>query len=171
MPLLLIPMPAYTERGKTRITKPWYMGHVLMENRHGLVVDTRVTKATRTSEWDAVAEISQSIPGLNRVTVGTDKGYNTEVFVAILESVKPTPHVSQNDSNRRSAIDSRATRHAGYGKSQRVRNRIEHFGWMKTIGSLPKTRYRGEMKVTWHVTLTAAAYNLVRIRTLGVGIA
>ncbi len=159
-------------KGKGKESKLCYMGHVLMENRNGLVVDTRITKATGTSERKAAAEMIQNIPGLNRVTVGADKGYDTEGFVATLRSLNATPHVCRNDTNRRSAIDSRTTRHAGYEVSQRIRKRIEEtFGWMKTIGTLRKTRYRGEKKVSWYFTLTAAAYNLIRMRNLGIGIA
>ncbi len=159
-------------KGKGKESKLYYMGHVLMENRHGLVVDTRVTKATGTSERKAAADMIQNIPGLKRVTIGADKGYDTEGFVATLRSLNATPHVAQNDTNRRSAIDSRTTRHRGYEVSQRVRKRIEEtFGWIKTIGTLRKTRYRGEEKVSWYFTMTAAAYNLVRMRNLGIGVA
>jgi len=159
-------------KGKGKESKLCYMGHVLMENRHGLVVDTRVTEATGTSERKAAAEMVKNIPGLRRVTVGADKGYDTEDFVATLRCLNATPHVSQNDTNRRSAIDSRTTRHPGYAVSQRIRKRIEEtFGWIKTIGTLRKTRYRGVDKVSWYFTMTAAAYNLVRMRNLGIGIA
>jgi transposase len=159
-------------KGKGKEAKLCYMGHVLMENRHGLVVATRVTKAAGRSEREAAAKMIENIPGLRRVTVGADKGYDTEDFVAALRILNATPHVAQNDTNRRSAIDSRTTRHAGYEMSQRARKRIEEtFGWIKTIGTLRKTRYRGEHKVSWYFTMAAAAYNLVRMRNLGVGIA
>jgi transposase len=158
-------------KSKGKEAKLCYMGHTLMENRNGLVVDTRVTKASGTAECDAAANMIEKIPGLRRVTIGADKNYDTEAFVGTLRSCNATPHVAQNDTNRTSAIDSRTTRHPGYTFSQKFRKRIEEsFGWIKTIGTLRKTRYRGEKKVAWYFTLTAAAYNLVRMRNLGLGV-
>ena len=137
------------------------MGHARMENRSGLVMDARVTTATGTAEQDAAIDMIEKIPGLHRVTIGADKNYDTADFVGVLRSCNATPHVAQNDTNRTSAIDSRTTGHAGYTLSQKVR---------KTIGTLRKTRYRGVKKVAWYFTRTAAAYNLVRMRNLGLGI-
>lgn len=159
-------------KGKGKESKLCYMGHVLMENRNGLVVNTRLTKATGTAERDAAATMIQNLPGIQRVTVGADKAYDTESFVATLRSFQATPHVAQNNKNRKSAIDGRTTRHPGYGISGKVRKRIEEtFGWIKTIGMLRKTRYRGEEKISWYFTLAAAAYNLVRMRNLGLRVA
>ncbi len=159
-------------KGKGKESKLCYMGHVLMENRNGLVVDTRLTQATGTAERDAAATMIQNLPGMQRVTVGADKAYDTESFVATLRSFQATPHVAQNDKNRKSAIDGRTTRHSGYGISGKVRKRIEEtFGWIKTIGMLRKTRYLGEEKISWYFTLAAAAYDLVRMRNLGLGVA
>jgi len=159
-------------KGKGKESKLSYMGHTLMENRNGLVLDTRVTQATGTAERDAAADMIKNIPGTRRVTVGADKGYDTEGFVEALRGMRATPHVAQNDTNRRSAINGRTTRHPGYEISGKVRKRIEEiFGWVKTIGTFRKARYRGTEKVSWYFTLAVAAYNLVRMRNLGVGTA
>jgi hypothetical protein len=137
-----------------------------------LVVDACLTPATGTAERDAAAEMVKNIPGKRRVTIGADKGYDTAGFVATLRSMDATPHVAQNDTNRRSAIDNRTTRHPGYAASSKVRKRIEEiFGWIKTVGALRKTRYRGTEKISWYFTLAVAAYDLVRMRNLGVGTA
>ena len=159
-------------KGKGKESKLCYMGHTLMENRNGLVLDARVTPATGTAEREAAADMVLNIPGTRQVTVGADKGYDTEGFVATLRSMSATPHVAQNNTNRRSAIDGRTTRHPGYEVSGKVRKRIEEiFGWIKTVGTLRKVRYRGTEKVSWYFTLAVAAYNLVRMRNLGVGTA
>jgi hypothetical protein len=142
------------------------MGHVLMENRCGLVVDTRVTPADGYGERDAALMMVADRPG-NRVTLGGDKAYDYPGCVRELRHMQVTPHVAQNTTNRRSAIDARTTRHPGYAISQRKRKRVEEiFGWMKTIGLLRKLRHRGGELVTWIFQFTAAAYNLVRIRNL-----
>ena len=142
-----------------------YQGHVLMENRHGLVVDTCVSQATGIAEREtAVAMATNLQPG---ATVGADKGYDTRGFVAALRSLGLTPHVAQNTTRRASAIDGRTTRHAGYGVSQHKRKRVEEvFGWVKTVALLRKTRHRGVRRVGWLFTLAAALYNLVRIRNV-----
>ena len=143
------------------------MGHVLTENRNGLVVDVRVTQATGTAERDAAAEMLNGKPGSKRATLGADRGYDTAGFVKQMREMKVTPHVAQNTTGRASAIDERTTRHPGYATSQRVRKRVEEiFGWMKTIGLMRKTRHKGVDRVGWIFTLTAAAYNLVRMRNL-----
>jgi transposase len=144
-----------------------YLGHVVTENRHGLVVDTRLTLASGTAERDAAIGIFLQKPAGKQVTVGGDKGYDTHNFVGKLRALQVTPHVAQNNTNRRSAIDGRTTRHEGYAVSQRKRKRVEEvFGWMKTIGLQRKTRFRGPDRVGWMFTLAAAAYNLVRMRNL-----
>ena len=145
-----------------------YLGHILTENRNGLVVNTRVTLATGTAEREAALEMTDEIPGgSKRVTVGADRAYDTKDFVQDLRERKVTPHVAQNTSNRSSAIDTRTTRHAGYAISQRKRKRVEEvFGWMKTIAVMRKTRHRGPDRVGWMFTFAAAAYNLVRMRNL-----
>jgi len=141
-----------------------YMGHVLMENRTGLVVDARLTQATGTAERDTALEMLEDLGGVQLVTVGADKGYDTEGFVESCRDLGATPHVAQK---QRSAVDGRTTRHEGYAISQRVRKRVEEaFGWMKTIGLMRKTRHRGRRRVGWTFVFTAAAYNLVRIRNI-----
>jgi len=144
-----------------------YRGHLLTENRNGLVVSTLTTRAYGSAERDAALLMAERLPGARRVTLGADKGYDVHDFVSELRGMEITPHIAQNDTNRRSAVDERTTRHAGYQLSQRHRKRIEEvFGWMKTIGLLRKLRHRGLERVGWMFTFTAAAYNLVRIRNL-----
>jgi transposase len=144
-----------------------YLGHVVTENRNGLVVDARLTLASGTAERDAaVAMLEHKLSG-KRVTLGGDRGYDTKAFVGQLRGLQVTPHVAQNTTNRRSAIDERTTRHEGYAVSQRKRKRVEEvFGWMKTVALQRKTRFRGPDRVGWMFTFAAAAYNLVRMRNL-----
>jgi len=145
-----------------------FMGHTLMENRHGLIVDTRLTLADGHAE--RIAALSMIEPRADRprgVSLGADKAYDAEDYVNELKSMNVRPHVAQNANGRRSAIDARTTRHAGYGMSQRIRKRIEEgFGWIKTIAGQRKTRFRGRDKVGWAFTFAAAAYNLVRLPKL-----
>ncbi len=143
-----------------------YMGHVLMENRSGLVVNTDVTPADGYGERHAALTMVEALPG-DRVTLGGDKAYDDAWFVGELRHMTVTPHVAQNTKNRRSAIDARTTARPGYEISQRKRKRVEEiFGWMKTVGLLRKLRHRGGQRVTWIFRFTAAAFNLVRIRNL-----
>ena len=101
------------------------------------------------------------------ITLGADKGYDARVFVNELRAMNVRPHVSQNTNGRRSAIDGRTTRHAGYAVSQRIRKRIEEaFGWMKTVGGQRKTKFRGVERIGWSFAFAAAAYNLVRLPKL-----
>ena len=121
----------------------------------------------REKERETALAMLEGIPDSHRATLGADKGYDTEAFVAACRERNVTPHVAQNTTNRFSRIDPRTTGHPGYEISQRKRKRIEEvFGWMKTIGLMRKTRYRGRRRVGWTFTFTAAAYNLVRIRNL-----
>ena len=144
-----------------------YLGHVLMENRHGLVVDTRVTQATGTAEREAALAMAEAIPGQRRVTLGADKNYDTHDLVRELRELRVTPHVAQHTTGRSSAIDGRTTRHSGYAISQQKRKCVEEvFGWLKTVGLLRKARHRGLTRVGWMFTFAAAVYNLVRMRTL-----
>ena len=116
---------------------------------------------------EAALEMARRLGGERRVTLGADKGYDARDFVAGLRELGVTPHVAQNTSGRRSRIDGRTTRHAGYEKSQKKRKLVEQiFGWMKTTAGIRKTRHRGREKVEWMFTFAAAAYNLVRIRNL-----
>lgn len=145
-----------------------YTGNVLMENRHGIVVDARLEPATGTAECEAALSMLQHVAKKHRrVTVGGDKLYDNGPFVKAVRGMKVVPHVAQNTSNRESAIDGRTTCHPGYAVSLRLRKRVEEiFGWMKTTGGMRKTRYIGQRKVGWQFTLVAAAYNLVRMRNL-----
>ena len=144
-----------------------YMGHVLMENRNGLLVQTFLTEATGRAERDAAMLMAEAIPAGKRVTLGGDKNYDTQEFVRELRGMNITLHVAQNTTNRKSAVDERTTRHAGYEVSQRKRKRVEQlFGWMKMIGMLKKVKLRGIAKVGWLFTFTGAAYNLCRLRNL-----
>jgi len=155
------------KKGKGKEAKLCYAGHVFMENRNGLIVDVQLTHATGTAEREAAIVMVKQISGSRRITVGGDKNYDTADFVQAMRDNTATPHVAQNDTNRASAIDARTTRHPGYAISQMVRKRIEEiFGWMKTVSNHRKTKYRGIDKVSWHFTLTAAAYNMVRMRRI-----
>ena len=108
-----------------------------------------------------------AIPGRHRITVAGDKNFDTKGFVDALQELNATPHVAQNISNRRSAIDGRTTRHPGYQVSQRIRKRIEEgFGWIKEIALQRRARHRGKDRVGWQFTLVAAAYNLIRLPKL-----
>jgi transposase len=154
-------------KGAGKEAKLSYSGHVLMENRNGLVADVEVLQANGTAERDAALVMIEAIPSDHRVTVAADKAYDTKDFVAETRNMNATPHVAQNNKGRKSAIDGRTTRHAGYAVSQQRRKRVEEiFGWMKTVGGMRKLRHRGLHLVGWMFTLTAAAYNLVRIRNL-----
>jgi transposase len=146
-----------------------YLGHLLTENRHGLIVDALVTAATGTAERDAAVTMIGDLPDGDRVTIGGDKNYDTRDFVRRAREMGVTPHVAQypETARRGSAIDSRTTRHAGYEISQRKRKLVEQaFGWMKTVGLMRKLHHRGGPLVDWIFTFHAAAYNLVRLRTL-----
>ena len=154
-------------KGPGQPAKLAYLGHVLMENRHALVVDTRLSLATGTAERQAALEMVAERPGHHRITLAADKAYDVAEFVADLRKLKVTPHVAQNTTNRRSAIDGRTTRHPGYAVSGRLRKRIEEvFGWTKAAAGFRKTRHRGRARVGWMFTLTATAYNLVRLGKL-----
>jgi transposase len=160
-------------KGAGKEAKLSYSGHVLMENRNGLVADVEVLQAYGTAERDAALVMMEAIGGDHQVTVGADKGYDTKDFVAEARHLNATPHVAQNIHARHtSAIDGRTTRHAGYAISQQKRKRVEEiFGWMKTVGGMRKLRHRGLHLVGWMFTFAAATYNLVRIRNLATAVA
>ena len=144
-----------------------FMGHILTENRNGLVVEARVTKASGTAEVEAAEGMLSEVPGNHRITVGADKGFDQKELVKRLRALNVTPHVAQNETIRRSAIDDRTTRHAGYTVSQLKRKKVEEvFGWAKTVGGIRKVKHKGLKLVGWVFKFTAAAYNLVRIRNL-----
>ena len=155
-------------KGSGMEAKLCFMGHTLMENRSGLIVDACLTAADGHAE--RIAALSMIEPRADRpraITLGADKAYDAEDFVNELKSMNVRPHVAQNDNGRRSAIDRRTTRHAGYAMSQKIRKRIEEgFGWIKTVGGQRKTRFKGKDRVGWAFIFTAAAYNLIRLTTL-----
>jgi len=177
-------------RSKGREAKLSYMARVVMGDRNGLIVQAQATIATGTAEAQTAEtlveqviveaatttgtveaaladELVEQLAGTRRRTVAADKGFDTADFVAGMRALNVTPHVAQNDTSRRSAIDGRTTRHPGYAISQRFRKRVEEgFGWFKTVGLLRKLRHRGTDRVDWVVVFTAAIYNLVRMRTL-----
>jgi transposase len=151
-------------KGPGKEARLCYAGHVQMDNRHGLVVNTRLTQASGKAEPTAALAMAAEIGGQGRVTLGADKGYDQKELVRALREYRVTPHVAQKVN---SAIDRRSTRHPGYLLSQRRRKRVEEiFGWLKTVAGLRKTRHRGIARVGWTFTFAAAAYNLVRMRNL-----
>lgn len=165
------PQARFYRKGNNREAKLCYQGHLLMENRNGLIIDSQVTIASGTAEREAALTMIDAHPRKRRVTLGGDKGYDTRDFVRALRERQVTPHLARNDSRRKSSIDGRTTSHPNYAVSQRIRKRIEEgFGWMKTVGRMRKTLYRGLEKIGWQLTLHAVAYNLVRMRTLGVAV-
>jgi transposase len=151
-------------KGPAMEAKLCYIGHGLMENRSGLIIDARLTRVSGHAERLAALDMIQGLADRPRaITLGGDKGYDTADFVEELRTINVRPHVARNTSGRRSSIDRRTTRHPGYVKSQRIRKRIEEaFGWIKTVAGLRKTKLRGLPKVDWSFTFAAAAYNLVR---------
>ncbi len=155
-------------KGAGKEAKLAYTGHLLMENRNGLVVASRLTLATGTAERDAALAMLDDLPGRGRVTVGADKAYDTVNFVAEARAMGVTPHVAQNITpRRRSAIDGRTTRPPGYEISQVIRKRIEEAnGWIKTVAGMARTLHRGLDRVGWMFQMRAAAYNLIRLPKL-----
>jgi transposase len=163
------PQARLLRKGKGKEARLCYMGHALTENRHGLVVEASLTQATGTAEREAAAHlIDAHAPGsTRRLTLGGDKAYDTAAFVADMRQKCVTPHVAQNDKGRRSAIDGRTTRHAGYAQSQKKRKLIEEaFGWAKTIGGLARPMRRGLARMGFAFTFAMAAYDLVRLPRL-----
>lgn len=163
------PEAQLAKKGAGKEAKLCYSANALMENRHALLVDFQVEPADGHAERRAaLAMIDERLPGHRRVTLGGDKGYDTRDFVAGCRALTVTPHVAQNQARRGgSALGARTVRHPGYAVSQWIRKQVEEaFGWMKTVGGLRRTRYRGRQRVQMHAYLVAAAYNLVRIANL-----
>jgi transposase len=141
-----------------------FAGHVLMENRNGLVVDTILTQATGTAEREAALSMLTRVPGDHRITLGADKNYDTKDFIKVCRDWIVTPHVACRETT---ILDRRTTRHAGYQISQRIRKRVEEiFGWIKTVGGGRKLRYKGTKRNQFWMELALAAYDLVRIARL-----
>jgi transposase len=155
-------------KGNGQESRLCYIGNVLVENRHGLVVGCEVTQASGKAEREAAFCLIEDA-ARDGATLGADKGYDSRDFVAALRGIDVTPHIAQNNTRRRSAIDGRTTCHAGYAVSQRKRKEVEHpFGWLKAVACLRQVKHRGTMLVDWVFTFGMAAYNLVRIRNLTV---
>ena len=159
----------YTKsKGQTAVLN--FMGHVVMENRNGLAVDSRVSQPGYYAEADAAIEMATALSNENqRKTMGADKGYDKDHLVEVLQELKVTPHIAQNIHSRKheSSIDGRTTRHKGYDVSQQKRKRIEEvFGWLKTIGLMRRPMFRRINNISWHFTLSLSVYNLVRIKNL-----
>ena len=157
-------------QGHGQSSRLCFMGHLLMEHRSALIVDAALTRAGGMAEREAALAMLDRRKGRQRRTLAADKAYDVAAFVGDLRARNITPHIAidgnvrVNGRPRRTAIDKRTTRHPGYAVSQRLRKRIEEgFGWIKTTGNLAKTRHRGLERVGWAFTLTAAAYNLVRL--------
>jgi transposase len=155
-------------KGDRQGAKLSYLGHIVIENRNGLVVGAEVTLADGNHrEREAAARLLANAPRNNRATVGGDKNFDTAGFVAAVREQGVTPHVAQNTSKRRSAVDGRTTRHHGYGASQILRKLVEHpFGWLKSAAGLWQVKYRGRDRVDLNFTFGMAVYNLVRLRNL-----
>jgi len=162
------PQAKLYRKGSGKEARLCFMGHALMENRNGLVVDACLTEANGHAE--RIAALHMIEPRADRpaaITLGADKAYDAQDFVNELRSMNVTPHVAQNTNGRASAIDGRTTRHAGYAVSQRIRKRIEEvFGWTKEVGRQARTKFRGCDRVGWAFTFAAAAYNLARLPKL-----
>jgi transposase len=158
------PEARLARKGSGKEAKLCFAGHVLMENRNGLVVDVVVTQATGTAEREAALDMLERVPGAHRITVGADKNYDTHNFVTECRGMNITPHVACRGWSN---MDQRTTRHLGYQVSQRVRKRVEEvFGWVKTVGGGRKLRYIGVARNQLWAELTAAAYNLIRMAKL-----
>lgn len=155
-------------KGRGKEAKLCYLGHALMENRHGLVVDGLVSRATGEAERLAAEAMLLRRPNRRRrITLGADKGYDAADFVATCRAARVTPHIARNQSGRRSNIDDAMAASDDYAASQRVRKRIEEvFAWVKTVAGWRKTQHRGLARVGWQFTLALAAYNLIRLPKL-----
>jgi len=158
------PEARLARKGRGKEAKLCFAGHVLMENRNGLVVDVAITQATGTAEREAALDMLEQVPVSRRITVGADKGYDTADFVTMCRRMNITPHVARRQWSK---VDGRTTHHAGYLSSQRIRKRVEEiFGWVKTVAGGRKLRYRGVERNRLWWELTAVAYNLVRMAKL-----
>lgn len=156
------------KKGPGKEAKLAYMGHTVMENRHGLIVKAAASYATGKAEREVATDLLGQLPGSNQKTVGADKNYDTVQFVADCRAMKITPHVARNDKRPGgSAIDGRTSRHCSYKISQRSRKRVEEpFGWGKTVGMIRQMKVRGLAKVNSVFMLTMIGWNLTRMRNI-----
>ena len=158
------PEALLAKKGRGKEARLCFTGNVLMENRNGMVVDVTFTQSTGTAEREAALDMLEGVPVSRRITIGADKGYDTQDFVTMCRRMKITPHVARRQTSK---VDGRTTRHAGYLASQRIRKRVEEiFGWVKTVGGGRKLRYKGIERNSLWWELTAVAYNLVRMAKL-----
>ena len=152
-------------KGNGKEAKLSYAGHILTENRNGLIVDAELTQATGTAEREAALTMISRLPGVGHKTLGADKGYDSRGFVEGARACSVTPHVARKA--KYSAIDDRTARHESYAQSQKRRKLVEErFGWMKDIGGLRKLKHRGLATVGWIFKFTAAVCNVVMMRRL-----
>ena len=168
------PEARLARKGDGQETKLCFSGHVLMENRNGLILEMKVKQATGTAEREAALEMLDCWrPETTRdVTLGADKGYDAQAFIAELRARKVIAHVAQNKSGRRSAVDEPTAASPGYAMSQRLRKRVEEcFGWTKTVGNGRKLRYIGTKRNQLWASFTAVAYNLTRMANIEVATA
>ena len=163
------PEARLAKKGRGKEARLCYSANALMEHRNTLLIDLRVEPADGSAERRAaITMLDENLPGNRRITVAGDRGYDTRDFIASCRSLRVTPHVARNLARPGgSALDARTVRHRGYAVSQWIRKQVEEaFGWMKTVGGLRRTRYRGRARVQMHSYLVAAAYNLLRIANL-----
>lgn len=154
-------------KGLGKEAKLSFSAHALMENRNGLLVNMLVDEANGTAERDMALRMLASLGRARGITVAGDKGYDTIDFVEGCRAMGVVPHVAQHNTNRRSRIDGRTTRHVGYSISQRIRKRVEEiFGWAKTVGGFRKTRFKGKRRTQDSAYIVGAAYNLTRMMKL-----
>jgi len=155
------PEARLARKGEGQAAKLAYAGHVLMENRNGLIVEIVLSQADGRAERAAALAMLDRQVGDGRITLGADKGYDSAEFIQECRERNVTPHVARR---LRSRVDERVTRHAGYAVSQRVRKRVEEiFGWIKTVGGGRKLRYIGLERNQLWATLTGTAFNLIRM--------
>jgi hypothetical protein len=163
------PEAKLARKGAGKEAKLCYSANALMEHRNTILLDLQVEPADGTAERRAaIAMVDGVLPGHRRITVAGDRGYDSRACIAWCRALRVTPHIARNQARPGgSALDARTVRHPGYAVSQLMRKRVEEtFGWMKTVGGLRRTRYRGRARVQMHAYLVAAAYNLVRMARL-----
>lgn len=161
------PESRLARKGRGKEAKLSFSGHILVENRNGLIVNTEVDVVKGNSETLAGLKMLEQLAGNRRVTVGADKAYDNATFVDGARELRATPHVAQNTTNRRSRIDKRTTRHGSYQASLAKRPRVEApFGWLKQYGLQRRPMFRGVERISWAFTFAAATFNVLRMSNL-----